>query len=710
VAELRIDVEARNARQQFEAAARGVSRLADELTDAEINAVRLERAVDEAADEVDRLEREIRSVDAAFGDSSALRTRLQEARVAAVQAQHAWSTSTQEVRRFERALNDAEREADRLRIRMDDLDRDTRRSTTRMRRGLLSFATSLRSSGSSAAMMFASGFGRTFGAILPRSVGSAFSGLPPQAQAGIAAAAVTVAVMFSSVLAAVLNGLLLTAVSGGALALGIAVAVRDSRVQAAFRDLGTEVMDDMTRIAQYFVRPLIESASMFTAAWRSMRGGVSDAMTSLAGTIKPLAAGVIGMFREMGPGLKQALGVGVTLLKEMAALLPGLGRSIGKAFDMLSRPAAAEGALKGLRIAFALLGFMIEQTANAIAGLSAVFAAFTNGVGRGLEILSKIPGLGAAFRPLADAFAKFNSEGRTMPGTAQAASTGLGQVAEAARRASAAAAQFNNEIQKIFGMKMGMDEALLGWEAAFDALTESIKQNGVTLDIATEKGRANTQAVLAGVQAAEQKRQAAIDLAGGENASAEAVAAANAAFLAQIDQLGALMRSLGFTQSQIDGLLGKYRDLANAPNITKTVTVNYRVNGAGQAVVTGGGGSGGGGGRDWVMNRFGGLYAARGLMNLSGTAALFRAGVTPTYGFAERGTGGEAFIARNAPRRRSLAIAAQAAAWHGGTVVPNDAMGGGGGGGTPLYVAPGGDRMVADFLTKLIRTGVLRLA
>lgn len=77
------------------------------------------------------------------------------------------------------------------------------------------------------------------------------------------------------------------------------------------------------------------------------------------------------------------------------------------------------------------------------------------------------------------------------------------------------------------------------------------------------------------------------------------------------------------------------------------------------------------------FNRFGGLYmAAAGLVNLDGAANIFPAG-RPMYGFAEEGTGGEAFIARNAPRRRSLAIASAAARWHGASVVPNEALGGG---------------------------------
>jgi hypothetical protein len=77
-----------------------------------------------------------------------------------------------------------------------------------------------------------------------------------------------------------------------------------------------------------------------------------------------------------------------------------------------------------------------------------------------------------------------------------------------------------------------------------------------------------------------------------------------------------------------------------------------------------------------IAYRDGGIvYARDGLMSL-GRASGIASGGRPLIGFAEPGTGGEAFIARNAPSGRSLAIANTAAGWHGGQVVPKGWAGG----------------------------------
>lgn len=94
--------------------------------------------------------------------------------------------------------------------------------------------------------------------------------------------------------------------------------------------------------------------------------------------------------------------------------------------------------------------------------------------------------------------------------------------------------------------------------------------------------------------------------------------------------------------------------------------------------------------------RYGGVveHAQSGLLR---QATTFAAGSSPLYGFAEPGTGGEAFIPKNGNYGRSMGILSQAAGWYGADVVPRGGWyGGGGGGATTVDVSltiSGGDRL-----------------
>lgn len=69
----------------------------------------------------------------------------------------------------------------------------------------------------------------------------------------------------------------------------------------------------------------------------------------------------------------------------------------------------------------------------------------------------------------------------------------------------------NTEIAEQLGQAFTLEEAVSNWEAAYDDLAEALKENGTTLDLSTEKGRANRDALREIVTASGDVVQAAID-------------------------------------------------------------------------------------------------------------------------------------------------------------------------------------------------------
>jgi hypothetical protein len=98
------------------------------------------------------------------------------------------------------------------------------------------------------------------------------------------------------------------------------------------------------------------------------------------------------------------------------------------------------------------------------------------------------------------------------------------------------------------GLQSSLD-ARIAEQEAIDDLTESIKENGKTLDIGTEKGRANVSAV-------RDRIQAAYDLA---EAEVQQTGRVSAATQARIDNLRKELTQMGFNKDQIEALLATYR-------------------------------------------------------------------------------------------------------------------------------------------------------
>mgnify|MGYP000001558716 CR=1 FL=1 len=61
--------------------------------------------------------------------------------------------------------------------------------------------------------------------------------------------------------------------------------------------------------------------------------------------------------------------------------------------------------------------------------------------------------------------------------------------------ASGAASTFKSALDAVFGVRANVEDAEQSWAEGVDALTESFKENGATLDVNTEKGRNNRDAI-----------------------------------------------------------------------------------------------------------------------------------------------------------------------------------------------------------------------
>lgn len=534
--------------------------------------------------------------------------------------------------------------------------------------------------------------GRRMGASLGNGILSGLDGIarnPAIVGAGLAIGAV-LAPAIGAALSAGLTAIVAGAVTGA----GIAVAIKQSdALQKAFGGTFRVMGDDFKRFSSFFEDELFGVAGRFRAAWRDIGDDFQRAFEKAQTFVEPLADGLAGLVENMigGGGFNAAMDAAGPVI---SALSTGLSR-LGEAFDSFFQSLAdsGEGAVEGMHVLMAALSGAIRGLGNTVEFLAKTFDAVTD-AGEPLarffaDMLGWVPGLGGWYRSLADAMGGFNDASErtssiqpVLGATTQRAAGSIERQAAAAEAAAKAAQELSDKLSGLISSQLSADQAALQWEVTLDQLAESIKENGRSLDITNAKGQANVGIVHQMIQIALQAKQAAIELAGGEHASAEAVARANAAFAAQIGQLRAVLTQAGFTQAQIDALLKKYEQIARAPDISKTITITTRY------VTRGSPGAG---------NPHGGYQASA---YASGTESA-RAGVALV---GERGPelvtfGGGERVYPASETARLLAGGRPAAGW------------GGGGGGVAVvrpYVPTNANRDVVNAITAQLRLDVQR--
>jgi hypothetical protein len=252
-----------------------------------------------------------------------------------------------------------------------------------------------------------------------------------------------------------------------------------------------------------------------------------------------------------------------------------------------------------------------------------------------------------------------------------------------------AADRLNDAFERLHNEQMSLTEANLAVSEGFIDLREELGENKKTLDDHTKAGIDNQQSILGQIELLNRQREAAIEAG---NGTVESTRAANEAYRNQLEQLRKLLIQLGFAPAAVDAIIGKWQELANMPNITKTVKiVEY--------------------------NSSTGLYRGQGQSRGSGLA---HGGIAGGGGMVPAAASGMVVdgLVDVAEQGREIALLAPGRAMlpPGSQVIPNgttENMLSRRGGGTParmeLVVAGSSDSALATLIERLIREGYITI-
>lgn len=460
-------------------------------------------------------------------------------------------------------------------------------------------------------------------------------------------------------LLASIGGALSALTGGGVAGIGVLGAVLGN--PGAFKAAWTEAINivekTFSRATAAFTRPTLDAIGRIgplVASWH-----LDTIFANAVKFMQPLTRGIEGFATGVIRGIGSLVEKGGPAVDALSQGMIQLGMAIGDAFGMIA--SGAEGGAQAFHDLLKLVTLAIESfgalvmsaeklykfitdhpIASAIisGGLTIPITAIQQFDDGGKVIARRLDAVTVAADGTAQGVAKtaqdFELLSKVMNTTAQTADTLAGAM-----------------VGKLFSATMGLDQATLSWHQSLTAVTKAITLKNHSIDISSEKGQANIAMIYAAANANMAQYQATLSVTGSAQLATDA-------YNANTQALEAQLRKAGMTQSAIDGLIGKYRDIPkkvdtniaimglttaiNELNTTlrlinglhdktvtaRVITIHETRNVSSQGVVSGG------------VPRTGGF--ALGGIRTAATGLLVPPSNPGTVLFGEPQTGGEAFI------------------------------------------------------------------
>jgi hypothetical protein len=378
--------------------------------------------------------------------------------------------------------------------------------------------------------------------------GDALQALPAQVRGSAMLAIAGIGVAMSPVLGAMLSAAVVGGVGTGGIIGGIALASQDARVQDAAKGVGQRFMAGLSAEAGVFVAPVVDALGILESAGREATATLGNGFRRLAPLITPLAHGIEGLVREVGPGLSAAFEAAEPAIRAIAHELPEVGAAISDALKSIS--GESDSATEGMLTLFHVLETGIRVTGDIVGVLSAIFHWLIKVEGAALEIGSSLPPILGPFSALLDLGAKGAGElagelndakdsTHDFSGSLGGLSAKLGDTAQASRDAHDALVDLAKSIEDQFDPTANLIHKLQDVKTAQKDYNEAVKDHGT-------KSR--------------EAREAELNLASAILAANGAAAAAQGTFDGKLSPaLRKILHDGGLTAAQINDIETQFR-------------------------------------------------------------------------------------------------------------------------------------------------------
>lgn len=418
----------------------------------------------------------------------------------------------------------------------------------------------------------------------------------------------------ASPVGAIVAGALVAGAGAGLSAIGLKFAAESQIVGHIWSTTVTNMGVEMRSISKPFESTLTVLAAVaqrtfakfkpqLAAAFKDLApvlSGFGDqlgqALEKLAPAIRPLSQAFAAVLANLGPAIQSAVGNVSHALIQLAesiqrspAALADLVRGIGditadllnflrvmndanEAFRRWTGGVSGVTALMGtLRGAVQLVLGPIEGLANTLSSAGDGMNWLVGKLGIGTQVMSQggtAAGTfsGSLLKSANSMTASTNAALHNAHATHQA-NVAAYLAATAYERQSAATDKLVNSLFRLQNIQLQLSGAQISYQAALDAASASIKENGRSLDISTAKGRANQQALDELARSANDQTEQMLRSNKGTVAAAKAAEASRADY-------ARLAHQMGLNKAEAAAMAAKFIAI---PNVTRTAKLNANI-------------------------------------------------------------------------------------------------------------------------------------
>lgn len=383
----------------------------------------------------------------------------------------------------------------------------------------------------------------------------------------------------------------------GLAGLGIVFAAKSVAVKNAWKQNLTAMGADMRVLSQPFEKTLIAMAGVakrtfngfapdLEAAFKRIAPALTEfgdtlgrAFEELAPAIRPLSEAFTEVLKSLGPATQAAfrnISLGLQDLAKsvkdspdgLADLVKGFGDLTRVLLNGITTLNNINGAFERLTGGFSLVDGVMKGLSFAVGSVFGPFALLEQAMGK---VGIKANQMNQAVSISADT-AKLWTQGLTAQQVA-AVNAGVA-IAGVTPKAEALAVKFerqwqatqkaNDALTRMSGLLLTLSGSQIAYQQAVDDATASIKENGKTHDINTQKGR-NNKLALDQVAASANAQTISMRNAGDGNVKAAKAAEASRATYVK------LAKQMGFNKAEAQAMAAKFIAI---PNVTRTAKLN----------------------------------------------------------------------------------------------------------------------------------------
>ncbi|MGW6502975.1 hypothetical protein [Nonomuraea angiospora] len=372
-------------------------------------------------------------------------------------------------------------------------------------------------------------------------------------------AAVTAGMYAAAASAGTIAGGITLAVGGAITGIGVVSAAQSVKVRREWSDVGRDLQANLADAAQPMERSALRAATVTRNTFSRLKPYLSNFFADSAPAVDRFVKSIGNGVASLGPALVPLRRGYTAVLDAISNRSPQIFGNLEQSLENIGEIAeehaddiagafeAATSAVEGTTVA---LGWLADQWSEFTSDIAAADQAgkdFGGGFRETLYEWARALGIDTEQMRETEASWKAVDAAAANNGGVKDASSAAGELGGAAGDAAAGLRDLKAEMEALNGPALDAAEAQIRYEEAVDRAAEAARKNGRTLDVNTEKGRANKEALI-GIARAAQEHIAAMQA---EDASATAITLKYGEYRAQLVKAG---QQAGLTKAQAQRL------------------------------------------------------------------------------------------------------------------------------------------------------------